>query len=482
MFAIATGALGVALAALFAQGILAPIKSLVIVFGLLAAYGLAFPRVSRLSLLPRFLLLVYALPFSVLAGYLFVPDYVWTWTPEANAVLSDQIVRQMTTIGLVGLIGMIVGYRGPSLVLRRLWKRRRVEQPRTTGMRALHGAVFACLLAMALLFSYLSAPAQTILETAYGGEQLLTLAVAINFPGAFVVSYVLFCILFIDLQRDDHPARRWRKTATFLAVLAYVVVFLQLLRGDRECSGLIAALFALYLTAGPFVRSGAEPLAGARSRIRKAALMLALIVPVFIGIASARYTVSDRSESLDPVRALSEGWQQSPWTMILLTNLAATTLYGNDELEYKLGRTYRDYVLSLPPGIVTNALGIVRPVEASANLAVDLVATGLTGGGAHIVLTPFVNFGIFGVLVIMALYGFVIALIDVQQQSFGVMRRIVWAAMFVTGFLWFWYGEMAMVRGLMSAVLTGLLYRLSVSLSPACHRASAIAAELVAHR
>jgi hypothetical protein len=467
MFAIATAGFGVGLAVLFTQGILAPIVFLVSAFGFFAAFGLAFPRVSRLSLLPRFLLLIYAMPFSVLAGYLLLPDYVWTWTPEANAVLSDHIVRQMTTIGLIGLIGLVVGYRGPSLLLPRLRKRRLLELPRTARMRALHGGLFTVLLMVALLFSYASAPAQTILQTAYGGEQLLTLAVAINFPGAFIVSYVLFCVLFIDLQRDTQQARRQRKTVAFFAVLAYVVVFLQLLRGDRESSGLIAAILALYLTAGPLVRRFAESRNASRSRMRRAALMLALIVPIFIGVASVRYTASDPSQPFSAVRALSEGWRHSPWTMILLTNFAATVLYDSEQLEYRLGRTYADYMLSLPPGIVTKALGLERPLEASTNLAVDLVATGLTAGGAHIVLTPFVNFGIFGVLVIMTIYGFTVAVLDIQQQSLGLMRRLIWAALFVTGFLWFWYGEMALIRGVMSAVFVGVLYRLAISLSPA---------------
>jgi hypothetical protein len=464
-------AAGLLLAILFNVGILAPISVLIVSLFLVAAWGLAFPRVSRTSLLPRFLILIYTLPFTVLIGYLFVPDYVWTWTPQGRAALNDILMRQLITVGLVGLIGLTVGTRVPRVFFTRYWRSRRFAPPSVEPKRALAFTPYAVLLLLALLFSYLSAPAETILDTPYGGEQLFTLAVAVNFPSAFIVSYVLLALLFVDFEREERRHRRRWKVLLLTVTVLYIVLNLQLLRGDRECSGLIAALIALYVTSQP-VSAARNWVRAGRRRVRRAAIAVAIIVPVFIGIASARITLSDPSRPFQPIEALKVGWSTSPWTMTLLSNLAAAWLYQNGELAYRYGSTYRDYVLSLPPGILTRAIGIERPVETDTNLAAELVNSGLTGGGAHVVLTPFINFGTIGALIIMGVYGVLIACIDLEQQLRDSVR-LLWASMFVVGFLWFWYGEMAGIRGVMCAAIAWLLYRVLLGFSrppPLLHR------------
>jgi len=236
---------------------------------------------------------------------------------------------------------------------------------------------------------------------------------------------------------------------------------LQILRGDRESSGLIAAFAALYLTAP--VAAGSIPRPDVtRARIRRLALPLALLVTVFIALGKARETLATVSEHLTIGQMVRLGFSQNTWTAVLWRNLGTAWEYNEGLTDYKLGSTYRDYLLSLPPGVVAHAYGYERPEEAWRGLSYEDPA-GVSAGGLHAVIPPFKNFGAGGVLVILFLYGVGISVLEAASLSYRVLPRLLWGSTFCASFIWFWYGDMPMIRAVMAALLLSLAYRFATS-------------------
>jgi hypothetical protein len=155
---------------------------------------------------------------------------------------------------------------------------------------------------------------------------------------------------------------------------------------------------------------------------------------------------------------------QNTWTAVLWTNLGTACEHRHGVLHYKLGQTYVDYLLSLPPGVITRPIGFERPLEAAGMIVFEDPA-GLSAGGLHVVIAPFKNFGMAGALLILALYGWLAAKLDIMNTRGTLAARLLWASTMCAGFLWFWYGDMPFIRALMMAFLTYWLYRIALSLS-----------------
>jgi hypothetical protein len=378
----------------------------------------------------------------------------------------------MVTVGVVGLFGLLAGIR---------WAGIRADgAPRAGDLAIIHrpgrtlaAPLFYALVPIAVLFSWLSSPPETILETTYGAGQSDAVASTINFPAAYMVSYILLVVLFIDAERERRPA--WRRTK-FLAVglaTAYIVIVLQLLRGDRESSGLVVALTALYVTSPAGIRHARRLVSIAKARIRRLMLPMTGLVAIFIALGSLRATLSQASavaEVVSPMQAVELGLSQNTWTAVLWTNLSVAWEYRQGILQYKYGQTYLDYALSLPPGIVARALGYERPLESWQGIAWE-DAAGVSSGGLHVVVAPFRNFGAVGVFLVLTLYGFIIARIEQRGESGPLGSRMLWGSVFCASFLWFWYGDMSFVRALMIAGLLYGAYRVALSVQwPAARR------------
>lgn len=473
---------GLALAVLFHLGFAFPLRTGIVLLALLTLWGIWTTRTSGLSLLPRFMIAVYSLPFSVLLGYIINPDFMWIFTPRGMEISADLlIIRQMATVGMVGLLGLLAGIRSVAVF--------RPHNARTGGeptilhrpSRTLAAPVFAVLLPVSIFFSWLSAPPETIFEAAYASGQSGAVAASINFPAAYMVSYILMVILFIDAERERGGAGRRTK---FLAIglgTVYIVVVLQLLRGDRESSGLVVALTALYLTSPAGIRHARRLVSVARSRIRRLVLPLVTLLTVFIAIGSLRSRLSEAgkfTEILTPVQAVQLGLSQNTWTAILWTNLGVAWEYRQGLLTYKYGATYTDYLLSLPPGVVTNALGLERPLESWRGIAWE-DAAGVSGGGLHVVVVPFRNFGAFGVFIVLLLYGLIIGRVEQRGETGTLGPRVLRGSVFCGGFLWFWYGDMSFIRALMIAGLLYVVYRIGLSVQLGSPRAALSTARII---
>ena len=434
----------------------------VLVMAGLTILGLAVARQTRLSLLPRFLIVLYAMPFTALLGYLFSADYAWVFTPHGYDIIQDRVVlNQMIAIGMVGLCGLIAGVSASSY---RGSRRRELDVKPSTAERSLTIGVFVGLVVLAVGISWMSAPAETIFQKAYMTDQAATAAARVNFAAASLVSYILLVVLAIDIERDGNPSSRRKKLVTLAIGVTYVVVVLQLLRGDRESSGLIVALAALYLTS-PVKRGDARrPAVVTRKRIRRLVLPMLVAAVVYVWLGGARSVLVAGAETIGIKSMLQFGLSQNTWTGVLWTNLGTAWEYRHGVLHYKLGQTYVDYLISLPPGVITKAFGYERPLEAAQGIVFEDPA-GLSAGGLHIVIAPFKNFGMAGALLILFLYGWLVGRLESLNTRGTLAARLLWASTICAGFLWFWYGDMPYVRALMMAFLTYWLYRFALSLS-----------------
>jgi hypothetical protein len=130
------------------------------------------------------------------------------------------------------------------------------------------------------------------------------------------------------------------------------------------------------------------------------------------------------------------------------------SFYRAGTIDYFYGATYLDYLLSIPPGVVARAFGYTRPLEEFQGPNWWFV--GIAGGGIHPVAVPFMNFGIFGVFVVLALFGIFIAWVDNPDAS--MWRRLLYAGVIAGSFKWFWYGDMTIIRVIMGTAGLRVLY------------------------
>jgi hypothetical protein len=451
--AVCCGLLAVWCAALFLLDVYVPLPFAIVGLFLLAGWGLTSVRLTPLSLLPRLMIVLYVMPFSATLGYLGSSDYAWWWTPAAVALLSDRVlIEQMIAIGITGLLALLAGLKAIEAM--------RVTDASSVGIasvgppgRTLDAITFVAALGLATALSWVYAPRTSIFEEMYGAEGTEGLYLDLNFYGSVLASYLVFVLLFIDAEYSRPMVRRWKRLGV-LATTLFTLVFLQLLRGDREIVGLLAALAILYVTE-PERDRPRQAGYRARRRICGLALPTLILVIVLIGLGAARFELS--GGNIPAVEELlTVGFAHGTWTAVLLTNLAMAAQLQDGHIEYLYGETFVQYLMSLAPGILTHYLGIERPIEATNNPAYWFM--GISSGGNHVVNVPFKNFGILGVVGVLCLYGMAIGYWEKTGVRNSRWHRLLYGAITVSSFMWFWYADMNVIRALMGAVVLWLCY------------------------
>jgi len=177
---------------------------------------------------------------------------------------------------------------------------------------------------------------------------------------------------------------------------------------------------------------------------------------LYVVVGPLRASLSDSTSPQSTVRHLvvRGALSRSPWTSVLLTNLGSAYFYTMGDIEYLYGKTYKEYLLSLPPGFVSQLLHYERPLERWQGP--NYWFRGISRGGIHPVVVPFHNFGIWGVLSIMGIIGVVIVWVD--NPTMSAWRRFLFAGVTAIAFKWFWYGDMSLIRSIMGVTLLWALY------------------------
>jgi hypothetical protein len=373
-------------------------------------------------------------------------------------ISRSEVVAGMATVGIVGLAGLLSG------ILATRPQGHGVPDYRQPGVGpTLSTASFVLWLFGCLVLSAASAREGTILQSPLEVAAGLSWATRVHFPGAFLLSYIGVFMLFLDAEREQLDHRRWMKFALLFGAVGYIVIYLQFLRGDREAVGLIVGLAALSMTR-PVWRTARPPRDLLKRRLRRALPLFVTLVLVLIALGYARYVLYDPAGRLPLTTLLRFGLAHATWTAVLLTNLQTAWDHATGALTFEWGRTYLDYLLSLPPGVVSNALGFERPFEPWRGSAWD-VAGEVSAGGIHVVLVPFRNFGAFGAFSILFVIGAAIGYIERGATQGSAFRRLLWASVLGSGLFWFWYGDMNVIRAVMGAAVAYILYRLVLAVS-----------------
>lgn len=455
LLALAWFSAGIIFAGLFWTAQLPPLRATILFLFSMTFIALVTLRTTELSILTRLYVILFTLPFGATFGYLFDNDYVW-WQTPTNILLcqNHRLINEMLTMVIVGLCGLVGGIEFTAMYICR--PGRVTPPPPPTAVLTL--PVTWILLAVSFLFSWLHAPEASIFVAAYASSDAgggMDKEAGLN--ASYLISYMILILVLVDAEQERPGRRRTLKFVATLAVFAYIVLILQLLRGDRECAGLVAAIVMLYITnakaeaARQRLRRGMEQV----KRLMKLAVPLTVCLLAFLALGSVRHTASQSNAEKSTLwQMVCEGATANTWTAVALNNLGLSADYNYGNIEYLYGRTYLDYFLSLPPGTITKILGYERPLEGDANPAMWYFGL-IAAGGMHPVVVPFRNLGIFGVLGFMTLCGWFLCKAEVYNETGTLPARLLYGCLGTSSMLWFWYGDMNMIRTLMG---WGILY------------------------
>lgn len=207
-----------------------------------------FCRFSRYSPLVKIYAIAYALPFIHLLPYLW---FDWSTQPQVlwglavNPYMIDrEVIKIMAIIGGIGVCGFALGM---GLVRNNL----RTGALYQTYQYKIKGGslgftVFLFLGIISLLLSWMVAPSETIFQLPYTASFSFLEKVVFSLPSAWMLSYGILIWLFADALHDRFEQRRRKKIGLSMCVFCVIVIWLQFMRGDRECVPLIVSFVFMW--------------------------------------------------------------------------------------------------------------------------------------------------------------------------------------------------------------------------------------------
>ena len=425
-----------------------PVRLLII---FMAVITVAAARTLGPSPLAKVLLVLYVLPFTALLGLLLDPEYLWWRSPRALPFVSQRpLLQHMLSVGLIGLVGYIIGVK---------IMRSKSTVPASWTRAPISSGTYMTLGIFALGLTWLGSPSETIREASYATVQSDTVGSSFGIQAAPLVGYIIIMAMWLDRERDGRADRRRLKAIVLASVTIIVVGYIQLFHGNRDSAGLLVGFGFLWLTSGlPRKRLSMAVHRLRRLRSRAVAVGLIVVLPSFLLVGSIRNTWAQKNQ-IDIVHALSDGYRQATWSSVLLTNLsvARRAMLDSNGMSYLGGSTYVDYARSAIPGIAAAALNISRPINETEGPA--WIVHDLSAGGIHVALVPFLNFGVFGLIIVMLAIGWAVRRLDVRALAGRGQSRYWGAVVAVASPRWIWYGDMVLVRALMGGVLVLWLYK-----------------------
>jgi hypothetical protein len=289
-----------------------------------------------------------------------------------------------------------------------------------------------------------------------------------KFGSAWMASYVLLAFALCDAILDQSSVRKAFKMKAIFGAIAFVVLFLQLLRGDREVVPFVLAALLVYLY-------WARPLTQKRQLQfpwRKVFTGGFLLVVVSMVIGASRHLLTDIQDVGQLVDLFANLYESDAigisnllhgtWSAVLLTPLSVAGDYVYGLLPYKLGEDYLNLFLSIPPGFMADAVGYKKPIDALSGPAWEM-RYGL--GGTHASVLPFMNFRMLGVLAIPALWAYIFSRYEKRaMKKLSVTNLALLCTVALAAPHWLWYGEKNGFNALVIWMLLVFFYRLSLSL------------------
>ena len=413
--------------------------------------------------------LVYALPFIHLVPYLWFDfaneNPLVLWGLAVNPyMLEERIIKLTAMIGAVGGIGFALGVSLNNKAIVRDTGMSTIGNRRL--VRTLSTSIWMVWVICGVALSWLTAPASTLFSTVYT-ESKSALDGA-NFGSAWMISYVLVVFALCDAILDQNPARKAFKRTVVFGAIAFIVVFLQLLRGDRESISLVfGALLVYFYWAAPLTQKRQMRIPW--EKIVAGGFVL-VVVSMVLGVT--RHALIEIQDIDQLVGLLADLYKSDvigisnllhgTWSAVLLTPLSVAGDYIYKLLPLKLGEDYLNLFLSIPPGFIADTVGYIRPIDGLAGPAWEM-RYGL--GGTHAAVVPFMNFRMLGVLLIPALWAYIFTRYEKRAlKRLGVTNLALLCTVAMAAPHWLWYGEKNGFNALIIWLLFAFLYRLLPSI------------------
>jgi len=177
--------------------------------------------------------------FSFHLGYYFPIGLSVTITRES--MLDYRVVSLTGMIGCSGAMGISIGFSIKRLILKT--KSHGLISP-IYNYKSINPLVWVLLLIVGLVLSNLTAPESNIFKAGYG-ESTSALDTA-NFSSSWMISYSLLTFLFVDSIMENNFLLKKIKWFLIFTSIIYILIFNQLLRGDRDALPWVISLLMIY--------------------------------------------------------------------------------------------------------------------------------------------------------------------------------------------------------------------------------------------
>lgn len=409
------------------------------------------------TFLSRLMLLIYISPFFATLWYLFDDQFFWWNTPLAIQIQSnDQAIRLMMAIGIMGFAGFCSGLLFALAISSSKIKTTTLHD---TTPSELSVPFFVLFVLFSIFLSWISSPSDTIFSKPYSimfNEG--TLAESVKFGSAAFLSFLIISILSLDVTRQKPSRQRSAKFLIIGIAIFFVVVYFQILRGHRMCTGLIVSLGIIFIPkVYSFVGEG-----------KKTAFNLAcsiIILTLLFLLSSLNYyrnlLADEEFIVVDPAASLGKSLLfENTWTASLLTTLYTADRYFDG---FKPAfDSYLAYVLSLPPSFISHWIGYIRPIDAGAQLANQF--TTFTAGGMFITNVAFLNYGPAFMFLLMLFYGLIVMTVDLLSDRKTLFFEFIYSSFIIFSFFWFWYGEIYFIKITLAAVAVYFIYFIAIKI------------------
>ena len=423
---------------------------------------------SRYSPLIRLYTIAFALPFIHLIPYLWfdwssMPTKMWGMATNPY-MLDKEIIIVMAILGGIGICGFALG----TGLVRNNARTVGINQPfhhYQTNRRSLSFTVYLFLCMISLLLSWMAAPSETVFQLPYTASFSFLRKVNFSLPSAWMLSYALLIWLFADALHGRCDRRRKKKIRLSMCVFFMIIVYLQLLRGDRACVSLIVSFVCMW-----FFWKDKLPwyshLARRKIRLFPLAVIACMVFFISYFLSAARSMLSTLSFA-DTTFLIWDRFSfdlifHGTWSAVLKTPLSVAGDYVNNLLEFKWGKTYLDFILSAPPGFWADFVGYVRPIEATRGPAWEMR---YGAGGTHAIVVPFMNLGFVGGFFVMMLIGYGLGRIErFASNRVGVEEMMLLGILAMVALHWFWYGEKYGMNGIIMWVVLCFAHKFFIAI------------------
>ena len=424
---------------------------------------------------------VFALPFIHIPSYMFF-DFgtkpKWLWGIYVNPYMIDENIIKLTAmLGALGCAGIVLSYfyRSNKIIA----QEKNILYTQNPKFKTLPMASFFIFLFLGLFFAEISSTTQSVFDAAYAFGMTNSLS-GISFDSAWMFGFIIILFTFCDAWLDRSPTKGKIKRFLAIILIFYLVIFLQLLKGDREALALVAAILVTPLFCSRIFNDinnyKVSPL------VILIGVLFILLINLTIGIMRMSMIGLDTiSEGIDvllyffteddcPHRSCY-GFNDlfsGTWSAVLLTpiSIAGDYIYNTYIYEYKglkWGEDYWNIFLSIPPGFLANWLDYVRPISSMSGPAWEMR---YGGGGYHAIVLPFRNFSIIGVFLIPFFYGLIVRKVEYWTiKKISVTRLSLILTLIMCSPIWLWYGEKALINAIIIWFVMSCIFKFFCSIN-----------------